>query len=655
VAAGVAVGALLAAVALSDQLDPEFVPRYAAVDLLRPEGVLAPASEIGPSDRGKLRWSGASPLTAHPFAVRSGERLKLVLATDCDRLDVGVELDGRRAGTLEVARRFREYVLDSTVAGGSLTLTPLVPAPCPVHISRLSVANTTGHAGPPLAAWVLPPARPYRPTLTTRGMAAAGGAALFVAVVAVGFRRRREIALAAVPAFALPLLLEVLAAAGRARVVYAPGGYALLAVTPLAAVLAVRFARREGGAVARAVATAGPAVARLLARPWGVPVALTLGVAAFWGASLAGIAGARFGGDPRGFIQSGSRFAHPAAVQAVPQVSESGYDGQFYATLATDPLLRRDETVASLDSAAYRARRIMAPLAAWLLALGSPAAATFTYPLVCWLGGLLAVAVLARWLRQRGEAAWWALVVAASAGFATSTLRATPDAAAAGLTVLALWAWREHRRGLALVALAMACLTRETSLLAAPLLALAAWREGSRRWAAALAAVPVGLVAAWHLLLLQRLGRGVLAAMAGGNNVSFPGAALLRKLQAPADPIEWFAMAGVVLALAAIAALPRQALTSSPAAQLYVAFCALAVLLGPAVWDEAYGHARALLMLPLLALLAVPPDAALWRTWALRAVPIPFAVAGVLMLRIEAAAGGGHPRLLWKLLGWLPV
>jgi hypothetical protein len=64
-----------------------------------------------------------------------------------------------------------------------------------------------------------------------------------------------------------------------------------------------------------------------------------------------------------------------SALQALPVATvadSSGYDGQFYAQIALDPLLRDPDLVQSLDAPAYRARRILAPAAAALLGLGNP-------------------------------------------------------------------------------------------------------------------------------------------------------------------------------------------------------------------------------------------------------------------------------------------
>src|SRR6187399_4798 len=57
-------------------------------------------------------------------------------------------------------------------------------------------------------------------------------------------------------------------------------------------------------------------------------------------------------------------------IATVP--GSNGYDGQFYAQLALDPLLLSPETSAALDAPAYRARRILTPALASVAGAGDP-------------------------------------------------------------------------------------------------------------------------------------------------------------------------------------------------------------------------------------------------------------------------------------------
>ena len=50
----------------------------------------------------------------------------------------------------------------------------------------------------------------------------------------------------------------------------------------------------------------------------------------------------------------------------------AGYDGQYYAQLAVDPLLKDPSIDGALDSPPFRARRILFSWTAWLIGLGRP-------------------------------------------------------------------------------------------------------------------------------------------------------------------------------------------------------------------------------------------------------------------------------------------
>ncbi len=96
------------------------------------------------------------------------------------------------------------------------------------------------------------------------------------------------------------------------------------------------------------------------------------------------------------------------SVATVPQ--SNGYDGQFYAQLALDPLLRHPDTGRTLDVPSYRARRILTPGIAFIVGFGNPWWILQVYAVLnvlCWfaLAWLLAKSLpvfeptnFARWL-----------------------------------------------------------------------------------------------------------------------------------------------------------------------------------------------------------------------------------------------------------------
>ena len=207
-----------------------------------------------------------------------------------------------------------------------------------------------------------------------------------------------------------------------------------------------------------------------------------VGVAVFWLALLSTIAMVRFGGDYRALLCLGDLVRHPAALDGVPRDGPHGYDGQYYAALATDPLLLRAETTRFLDAPAYRATRVFVPGLAWVIALGNGRAAVHVYLWLCWALAIAAVGVVAAWLRCDGRPLWWTAALAVSGGLVISLLRATPDAAALALLLAALLLQHRGRTAWAVAALAAAVLARETSVLAIPALA---WSELQRRRPAA--------------------------------------------------------------------------------------------------------------------------------------------------------------------------
>jgi hypothetical protein len=194
---------------------------------------------------------------------------------------------------------------------------------------------------------------------------------------------------------------------------------------------------------------------------------LVAAVAALWVIVLAGAARGTSAGDPRGLYVLGARFAHPPELDGVRRWDGTGYDGQFFAALAVDPLLLDANTPRYLDGPAYRAGRIGLPLAAWIVALGNRRAALIVYPLLTWALSLLGIWVAARWLEEDGRAVLWA-------------------------APLALWLDRRGRPG-SIAALSFAALVRETSLIGAAVLAGVRWRRGERREAALALAIPAGL------------------------------------------------------------------------------------------------------------------------------------------------------------------
>lgn len=349
------------------------------------------------------------------------------------------------------------------------------------------------------------------------------------------------------------------------------------------------------------------------------------------------VTGLRYGGDIRGLLCIGEEAYLPAALDAAPRAGPTGYDGQQYAALATDPLLRDPETAQALDAPHYRATRILVPLAAWTLALGRPGPAIIAYQLLCWCLALGAVFLVARWLANEGRSPWWALPLVGSAGLVASMIRSTPDAAALCLILAALLLHARGRAGAALVAATAAVLARETSYLAVLAIVLDELRHRRPSRAAGFALVPLVPFLGWQLYLTHRLG----ASTAFGS-IAFttPFAWLPEKLPlvVRASGISWqelfglLAVAATTLGFLLIASRPAE---WAPPELAFLAFGALGLVLTYDAYVETWGYGRILIAVPFLATLLAERQRSPARRWALRAVPVFYLVAGMTMVRWE--------------------
>jgi hypothetical protein len=280
------------------------------------------------------------------------------------------------------------------------------------------------------------------------------------------------------------------------------------------------------------------------------------------------------------------------------------YDGFQYAQIAYHPLLTADELRPAVDNLAYRARRILLPALAWLLAGGQAGLIVHVYTVLniaCWL---ILAALLWRVLRvddARGLIAWAGVMF--SAGALGSVRLALTDLPALTLVAAALWAAERGRPRSAVGWLAAAALTRETSLVAWPGLWDAPGKSPAilqrNLFRFALAAAPL---AVWLLYIHWRVG----SPNQGWNNFTWPVIGLLEKwrecltaVSRLADhQLAWstvFATAGLTFQAAFILAHPR---TADPWWRVGAAYVLMMLCLGTAVW-EGFPGAVMRVLLPL--------------------------------------------------------
>ncbi|MCU0252586.1 MAG: hypothetical protein MUE61_20540 [Vicinamibacterales bacterium] len=178
-----------------------------------------------------------------------------------------------------------------------------------------------------------------------------------------------------------------------------------------------------------------------------------------------------------------------------------GYDGQFYAQLAVEPLLRNRRLERAIDSPSYRARRILFSWTAYLFGLGRPAWILKIYALQNIVAWLLLAWILLRWLppsAPRNALAWIGCLF--GVGLIYSVRFALTEGPGVLLIALAVIAIERGRPWLASGLMALVGLGRETNVIAGGLLVdrvPTTWRETIRL--ALRGALMVAPFAAWFL------------------------------------------------------------------------------------------------------------------------------------------------------------
>ena len=300
--------------------------------------------------------------------------------------------------------------------------------------------------------------------------------------------------------------------------------------------------------------------------------------------------------------------------------SPAGYDGQFYAQLAFDPLLLDPETADALDTPSYRARRLLVPAAAFVLGAGYPPLIIQIYALLnvaCWLLLAWLLAVRLPPTSPAAVAMWLGCML--SQGMMVSMRLSLTDGPSMLVLALAAVAIEDRRPWLGAGVLGLAGLARETHILGALGLPLPSRdRRDIAAWVArgALVAAPI---AVWIGILWLR----GFEAGSGARNFAPPFVAyvgkwadtLTRLRAAELHPFAWFS-------LCALIALPTQALVLVWQARARwqsfwwptgIAYACLMAVLGPAVWEGDPGAVtRALLPMTFAFNLLLPRGPAFW-------------------------------------------
>ena len=231
-----------------------------------------------------------------------------------------------------------------------------------------------------------------------------------------------------------------------------------------------------------------------------------------------------FHGNATGFVRFGQWFA---AVIRPPRgaiiYSQAGYDGQYFWSLATDPLLLHHQTLAAFATQAFRAQRIAYPALAFLVAGGRAGLLPWTLlgiNVAVVFGATIAFSLYAR---RRGWSGWWALGLGLLPGFGFAVAGDLSDVMAVTAMLGGLILWEADRRRPAVVLLTVAVLAREPMMLAIVAIVLAqilnaeasgqslVGRLRSAWHTSRPLAVPVGAFVVWQAYVEIHIGRSTSA------------------------------------------------------------------------------------------------------------------------------------------------
>jgi hypothetical protein len=291
------------------------------------------------------------------------------------------------------------------------------------------------------------------------------------------------------------------------------------------------------------------------------------------------------------------------ALAGVPHAIHpaTGYDGQFYAQLALDPAFRSPAYQHALDDPRYRARRIFLPALGYIAGAGQPSAIIARFPflnIAFWLGLLVLLVVVSRPhafpLRM---AAILAMVF--STGALESLRLCLTDLPMATLAFAGACLIARGRPVSAGVALACACLTRETGLLAAA----ACFAEPNRpAWRRNLIRLGLTILPAllWFIWVVYRFPSP--ARELGLHNFAPPFLAIAERLDAAVLVLETRVSIQEIFTVIAVFSLLVQAFYllrrpnwANPVWRLGAVFAVLLPFLGPAVWEVHMAACRLLL------------------------------------------------------------
>lgn len=308
---------------------------------------------------------------------------------------------------------------------------------------------------------------------------------------------------------------------------------------------------------------------------------------------------------PQSVVQNPGKAYAPAYLKPTDklQVRYDLHDGQAFAALAMDPLLRRPHTWAGGNiNEAYRAGRPLVGWITWAGSLGQPGAVEWVLAALSILSiGFLGFAT-SRFARFSDRKADWSILVLVVPGALVSLIYpGLSDPLGAAFAILGLCHWRTGRRTSAVVLLVLAALSRDTCILVAVALAIDMLIDRRPLREIAPLSIPVLVYLGWITVVRFRLG---VWPTAYPSNLVAPFTGLLREMRTG-----WSASGAVAAALLIgllIAALMRR--PPRFVVVLIACFILLALCGGAPTWHAMRdGIARSLLPAEVVALVVLLP------------------------------------------------
>ncbi|HAC63705.1 MAG TPA: hypothetical protein DCF68_09245 [Cyanothece sp. UBA12306] len=192
----------------------------------------------------------------------------------------------------------------------------------------------------------------------------------------------------------------------------------------------------------------------------------------------------KFQGNITGFFRIGSilplsPYLNPETTKIYP--GEIGYDGQQFLSLAFDPFLHNRETIAALDHPIYRYRRIFYPLLSYLLSFGYRPLIPYMMVGINVLSIIFIVGITSLYFKLNQLRPWQSLLVLCIPGVWMVLSLGTADLLSSLLLIISFSCYRFDQPIGTSIAIALACLTRETLILIWLALLIASILEGKKR------------------------------------------------------------------------------------------------------------------------------------------------------------------------------